>query len=269
MEGDFGHSTRVLVDIDVSTVPPSSLLLERDDSHSSFISVEYENLPAFCSTCSSIGHFLNVCRWNKSDKGIPVSSSKPDSARDGPATVVADEGFQVPHKHAPKLVFPQAEVPISNVFAVIQQDLGSLDSVVVHSSAGSDLILGMVSSASLVDWPCLTSLVAPTTSMVAAQGGIVSPSVERVERVVLRNGSGSSCSPVLDVDSDVRVQGPERPLSDSQSEFRPIADSSWADQVEEEELNDTTTITRRSTRIARRLASYKSGSRAFLRVSDD
>ncbi|KAK0605024.1 hypothetical protein LWI29_021929 [Acer saccharum] len=358
VEGDFGHFTRVLVDIDVSTVPPSSLLLERDDSHSSFISVEYENLPAFCSTCSSIGHFPNVCRWNKSDKGIPVSYSKPNLARDGPATVVAVEGFQVPHKHAPKLVFPQAEVSISNVFAAIQQDLGSLDSVVVHSSAGLDPILGMVSYASLVDSSCLTSLVAPTTSMVAAQVcqsqlvgrsedslisvpvhssrvgvvpvssegpssildvsagavvsissatsmvgqgskvnrdsvsplvsfaqpivssvvlvdelddrvGIVSPSVERVERVVLRNGFGSSCSPILDVDSDVQVQGPEHPLSDSHSELRPIDDSSWADQVEEEELNDTPTITRRSTRIARRLASYKSGSRAFSRVSDD
>ncbi|KAK0581768.1 hypothetical protein LWI29_017716 [Acer saccharum] len=120
VEGDFGHFARVLVDIDMSTVPPSSLLLERDDSHSSFISMEYENLPAFCSACSSIGHFPNVCHWNKSDKRIPVSSSKPDSARDGPATVVADEGFQVPHKHAPKLVFPHAEVLISNVFAVIQ-----------------------------------------------------------------------------------------------------------------------------------------------------
>ncbi|TXG61003.1 hypothetical protein EZV62_012366 [Acer yangbiense] len=42
-----------------------------------------------------------------------------------------------------------------------------------------------------------------------------------------------------------------------------------ADQVVEEELNDNTTITRMSTRIARRLASYKSGSRAFSRVSDD
>ena len=62
---------------------------------------------------------------------------------------------------------------------------------------------------------------------------------------------------------------PERPLSDSQYELRPIDDSSWADQVEEEDLNDTTTITRRSTRIARRLASYKSGSRVFSRVSDD
>ncbi|KAK0570764.1 hypothetical protein LWI29_006085 [Acer saccharum] len=52
---------------------------------------------------------------------------------------------------------------------VVVQDLGSLDSVVVHSSGGSDPILGMVSSASLVNSPCLTSLVAPTTSMVAAQ----------------------------------------------------------------------------------------------------
>ena len=33
----------------------------------------------------------------------------------------------------------------------------------------------------------------------------VSPSVERVERVVLRNGSGSSCSPILVADSDVPV----------------------------------------------------------------
>ncbi|KAK3210549.1 hypothetical protein Dsin_015255 [Dipteronia sinensis] len=62
MEGDFGHFARVLMDIDVSTVPPSSLLLERDDSHSFFISAEYVNLPTFYSTCSSIGHFPNACR---------------------------------------------------------------------------------------------------------------------------------------------------------------------------------------------------------------
>ncbi|KAK3222076.1 hypothetical protein Dsin_009101 [Dipteronia sinensis] len=93
MEGDFGHFMHVFVDIDVSTVPPSSLLLERDDSHSSLISMEYEYLPAFCSTCSSIGHFSNAWRWNKSRKGIPVDSSKPDSTRDGLVTTVADEGF--------------------------------------------------------------------------------------------------------------------------------------------------------------------------------
>ncbi|KAK3225357.1 hypothetical protein Dsin_005219 [Dipteronia sinensis] len=174
MEGDFGHLTRVLVDIDVSTVPPSSLLLERDASHSSFISVEYENLPAFCSICSSIGHFPNACRWNKSGKGILVSFSKSDSDRDGPTKIVTDEGFQVPRNCAPKMVFhpissPRMEVQVSNVFAAIQQDLWSLDLDVVHSTVDSDPILSMVSSTSLVASPSFTSLMVPTTSVVAAQ----------------------------------------------------------------------------------------------------
>ncbi|KAK3229688.1 hypothetical protein Dsin_001569 [Dipteronia sinensis] len=38
MKGDFRHFARVLVDIDVSTVPPSSLLLKRDDSADSWSS---------------------------------------------------------------------------------------------------------------------------------------------------------------------------------------------------------------------------------------
>ncbi|KAK3211557.1 hypothetical protein Dsin_016263 [Dipteronia sinensis] len=168
MEGDFGHFAHVLVDIDVSTVPPSSLLLERDDSHSSFISMEYENLPAFCSTCSSIGHFPYVCHWNKSGKGIPVSYSKSELDRNGPATIVADEGFQVLRNCAPKMVFrpisgPQTEVLVSNIFTTIQQDLGSLNSDVVHSSEGSDPVLSMVSSTCLVASPSFT------TSVVAAQ----------------------------------------------------------------------------------------------------
>ena len=51
---------------------------------------------------------------------------------------------------------------------------------------------------------------------------------------------GSSCSSILDMDFDVRFQGPERLLSDSQVELRLIVDSSWADKIEEEELDDTT-----------------------------
>ncbi|KAK2657381.1 hypothetical protein Ddye_010438 [Dipteronia dyeriana] len=105
VEGDFKHFARVLVDIDVSIVPLSSLLLERDDSHSSFISVEYENLSAFCYTCSSFGHLPNAYRWNKSGKVIPVNSSKPDSTRDGPVTIVVDKGFQIPQNRASKLVY--------------------------------------------------------------------------------------------------------------------------------------------------------------------
>ncbi|KAK3225744.1 hypothetical protein Dsin_005606 [Dipteronia sinensis] len=177
MEGDFRHFTGVLVDIDVSTVPPSSLLLERDDSHSSFILVEYESLPAFCSTCSSIGHFPNACRWNKSSKGIPVNSSKPDSTRDGPVMTVADEGFQ---------------------------DLWALDSVVVHSFAGSDPVLSTVSSVGLVASPGFTFV----------------------------GGSyyfGGGCS------GSTQISG--FPASDSQAELRLIAGSSLSSQTEAEGLD--------------------------------
>ncbi|KAK0578217.1 hypothetical protein LWI29_006860 [Acer saccharum] len=51
--------------------------------------------------------------------------------------------------------------------------------------------------------------------------GIVSPSVERVERVVLRNGFGSSCSPILDVDSDVQEMGEEVELLVNAAEHFP------------------------------------------------
>ncbi|KAK3218880.1 hypothetical protein Dsin_012850 [Dipteronia sinensis] len=73
-DGDFGHYARVLVEVDVSSVDvssvlPTSMLLERDEFHSSFTAVEYENFLAFCSICSSIGHLPSSYRWNKSSKG--------------------------------------------------------------------------------------------------------------------------------------------------------------------------------------------------------
>ncbi|KAK3218616.1 hypothetical protein Dsin_012586 [Dipteronia sinensis] len=92
---DFSHYARVLVVMDVSSVLLTSVLLERDEFHSSFIVVEYKNLPAFCSTCSSIGHLFSSYRWNKSSK---------------------------------------EEVPLSNDFLATHHDLDGQDSVVVHTS---------------------------------------------------------------------------------------------------------------------------------------
>ncbi|KAK3225814.1 hypothetical protein Dsin_005676 [Dipteronia sinensis] len=74
--GDVRHFARLPVDIDVSYSPPTSLLLERDDYHSSFISVEYENFPVFCFTCSFIGHLSHACRWNKSGNLSASSTGK-------------------------------------------------------------------------------------------------------------------------------------------------------------------------------------------------
>ncbi|KAK2637422.1 hypothetical protein Ddye_032214 [Dipteronia dyeriana] len=72
IDGDFVHYARVLLDIDMSTLLCSLVLLERDEFHSSFISVEYKNLPSFGSICSSFGHLPSSCRWNKSK--VPAAS---------------------------------------------------------------------------------------------------------------------------------------------------------------------------------------------------
>ncbi|KAI9173452.1 hypothetical protein LWI28_001560 [Acer negundo] len=152
---DFGHYARVLVNMDVSLVLPTSVLLERDEFHSSFIAVEYENLPAFCSTCSSIGHLPSSCRWNKFSK-VPLSSST-KSTQDiaGDSRVFRDNGFQPVRTRSSKSVYrpviaPQEEVPLSNVFVVIHPDVGGHDLVVILTSLGSNLISGTTSSAGSV-----------------------------------------------------------------------------------------------------------------------
>ncbi|KAK3221689.1 hypothetical protein Dsin_008714 [Dipteronia sinensis] len=73
IDSDSGHYARVLVDVDMSTLHPSSVLLERDEFHSSFISAKYENLPSFCSICSSVRHLPGSCHWNKSK--VPTASA--------------------------------------------------------------------------------------------------------------------------------------------------------------------------------------------------
>ena len=65
------------------------------------------------------------------------------------------------------------------------------------------------------------------------RAGTVSPSVERVDQIVLRNGSGSSCSSILDAYFDVRVQAPKCSLSDSQAEHRLFVDSSLVERVDQ------------------------------------
>lgn len=58
---DFGHYARVLIDINLSKPPPDSILLKHDD-FSFYVLFEYENLPAFCIVCSSLGHVASTCR---------------------------------------------------------------------------------------------------------------------------------------------------------------------------------------------------------------
>ncbi|KAK3222027.1 hypothetical protein Dsin_009052 [Dipteronia sinensis] len=208
IEGDFGHFAPVLVDIDVSIMPPSSLLLEMDDSHSSFISVEYENLLTFCSTCSSIDHFPSTCRWNKSGKGI--------------------------------------------------LDLWSLDSDVVHSSAGLSVHAGGRGDDSLTD-----VLVASLDPIVSA---IFSDSVSLTVSREQHSGSVNAITISSSVAGSTQSSG--LPASNSQAELRLIVGSSWASQTKAEGL-DASNISQRTTLITHRLMKLKSKMRTSSGVSDD
>ncbi|KAK3184879.1 hypothetical protein Dsin_032165 [Dipteronia sinensis] len=100
---------------------------------------EYENLPSFCSIYSSISHLPGSCHWNKS-KVFAASEGKSSQ----PMAEVSVEGtsFQLVHPQSSKMVYRPIdkrvqEVPVSNVFAAIYQDLRPIDSVVVHQLASS------------------------------------------------------------------------------------------------------------------------------------
>ncbi|KAK9273415.1 hypothetical protein L1049_018225 [Liquidambar formosana] len=57
----YGHYARILVEIDMSQTPPESIRVERE-GFGFFVDVYYENLPAFCSHCQSVGHDAIHCR---------------------------------------------------------------------------------------------------------------------------------------------------------------------------------------------------------------
>ena len=64
VNGDYGHYARVLVDVDLKN--PLLYQVEIDcEDECGFVTVEYENLPDFCTTCSSIGHPATRCKLNK------------------------------------------------------------------------------------------------------------------------------------------------------------------------------------------------------------
>ncbi|KAK3229943.1 hypothetical protein Dsin_001824 [Dipteronia sinensis] len=133
---DFGHFVGVLVDVNVSSSPPTSLLLKRDDSHSSFISVEYENLLTFCFTCSSIGHLFHAYRWNKSEN-VSSGMGKSPPIQVGSVAVGNEAGYQVPCGRAStlmefRLVSSACSVVLVGLRTTVSSDLVSSFGHVVY-----------------------------------------------------------------------------------------------------------------------------------------
>ncbi|KAK3189466.1 hypothetical protein Dsin_029027 [Dipteronia sinensis] len=270
IDGDFGHYARVLVDIDMFALLPSLVLLERDKFHSSFILVEYENLPSFCFICSSIGHLPGSCHWKKSK--VPTDSVGKSSQ---PMAEVSVEGtsFQPIPPRSSKMVYRPIdktvqEIPVSNAFAAIYQDLGPIDSVVVHQSAvsgpsfisssesylinssndshsgPSSTVVGLIpiplSGVPYIQQVCniLPRKVPPRSSIVVSSGSYV------MEAISFGIPSHSLGVGVLVASCDLTIQDDrcivrdrinpstdmrsESTLSNSQAELYFIANSSWA-----------------------------------------
>ena len=61
LKGDYGHFARMLIDVYLSKPLPNSLIFEVGEDYL-FLSLDYENPRAFCSSCCSIGHVGSTCR---------------------------------------------------------------------------------------------------------------------------------------------------------------------------------------------------------------
>lgn len=66
---NFGHYGRVLVDLDLNGVLEDKIMVERE-GYAFFVYLQYENLPAFCKNCLSIGHVVANCKKQVTDENL-------------------------------------------------------------------------------------------------------------------------------------------------------------------------------------------------------
>lgn len=90
----FGHYARILVDIDLSKPIRDQILVEREDL-ALWVEIEYEHLPSFCTSCSTIGHVKEECfklrKANDSNKEFgPYLVSKKTVAKYVPKELVKE-----------------------------------------------------------------------------------------------------------------------------------------------------------------------------------
>ena len=72
LNGDYGHFTRMLINVDLSKPLSNSLMLDAGED-CLFTSLDYENLLAFCSSCCFIGHVALAYRHARN----PIPRRKP------------------------------------------------------------------------------------------------------------------------------------------------------------------------------------------------
>ena len=79
LEGNFDHCARILIDVDLSTEIPASLMIERE-GHKFFINLIYEKLTEFYRNCLAVGHAFSNCKKNHMAKSSGISKQQPNKA---------------------------------------------------------------------------------------------------------------------------------------------------------------------------------------------
>ncbi|PON38969.1 Zinc knuckle CX2CX4HX4C, partial [Trema orientale] len=126
LKGEFGHFARILIDIDLSQPISDSLMVEVGND-CLFIPLEYERLPAFCSSCKIIGHTASSCR----------RGHKPTTAKESDSRV--DRGRSQTRKQVYRPITKSPlnpEVPVKNAFSALRKDLGAENPNLGETSMG-------------------------------------------------------------------------------------------------------------------------------------
>ena len=90
----FCHYARVQVDVDLQFSLPPKVLIEREDLNFE-LHISYESLPAFCTHCCTIGHFVGDCR---NLKKMQEDAAKNGNGKDHNPKSTAKHAQQPVHK---------------------------------------------------------------------------------------------------------------------------------------------------------------------------
>lgn len=98
LSGDFGHYTRVLVNLDLVSHLLETVILDTD-GFSNTITVFYEQLLSLCSVCNNVCHDLARCRLVGKQFDKHTSLKKAKDGIDSHKSVSISKGMEVKVTH--------------------------------------------------------------------------------------------------------------------------------------------------------------------------
>ena len=233
LEGKFGHYARILVDIDLSKELTDSLMIERL-GHKFFISVEFENIPAFCRNCSMVGHSLANCKRNPGTKKID-SKAENKSVKEKNSKLLTANLEENSHSNSNLNDNLAAQDPITD-------DNSSLNNMEQANSPTPDML---IHDNPIADFSGAPSEKAPNVSKHALQAESptvfdpqrVLPSDQHVENNSVSNPEGIMISIDLpgDVIPAVQPISSETPSVIASRDANIVTSNSWADLADVEE----------------------------------